>query len=104
MSYPSKRAGHPRCAPLAGCGCAPNRAADHRRCSRRRYRSPWSGSSDNIAVAGYRIYRNNSQVATVTTTSYSFKKTNGTSTYYVVAFDAAGNTSPASNTVTATVR
>jgi chitodextrinase len=64
----------------------------------------WTGSTDNYGVAGYRLYRNNALFATVTATSYSAKKARGTFTWYVVAFDQAGNVSAKSNSVTATVR
>jgi len=57
----------------------------------------WSASSDNAGVAGYRIYRNSSLVATVTSTGYNDGGlTAATSyTYQVVAVDAAGNASVA---------
>lgn len=72
----------------------------------------WSASTDNVAVTGYRIYRATSaagpftQVATSTATSYT---NNGLASrvtyyYYVVATDAAGNVSVASNTASATTR
>jgi chitodextrinase len=63
----------------------------------------WGASTDNVGVAGYRVYRNGGLFATVTGTSYSAKNQAGTYSYYVVAFDAAGNVSGPSNTVTATV-
>jgi len=64
----------------------------------------WTGSTDNAGVTGYRVYRNNALFATVSATSYSAKNSRGTFTYYVVAFDQAGNVSQKSNSVTATVR
>ena len=66
----------------------------------------WTASTDNVGVAGYRISRcqanggciNYTIIATVTTTSFSdtgLTTTGGTNfSYIVVAFDAAGNTSP----------
>ena len=63
----------------------------------------WTASTDDVAVAGYRIYRNGSLYASTTGTSYSVRKQRGTFTYYVVAFDAAGNVSDPSNSVTVTV-
>jgi hypothetical protein len=55
----------------------------------------WTASTDNVAVTGYKIYRNGTQVGTSATNSYS--DTNLTpATYYtytVSAYDAAGNTS-----------
>jgi chitodextrinase len=64
----------------------------------------WNASSDNVGVAGYRIYRNDTRVGTATGTSYQDTGlTAGTSyRYRSVAYDAAGNTSPASNEVSAT--
>ncbi len=61
----------------------------------------WAASSDNIGVAGYRVYRNGSQVGTTSGTSYTDNVggKNPSATYYVVAYDAAGNLSPASNPV-----
>jgi chitodextrinase len=61
----------------------------------------WSPSSDNVGVAGYRLYRNHGFAATTTSTSYTdmLNKKQGPAAYYVVAFDAAGNVSPPSNTV-----
>jgi fibronectin type 3 domain-containing protein len=58
----------------------------------------WNASTDNVAVAGYRLYRNGALVATTTNLSWadSRQKSKGAS-YYVVAFDAAGNISPASS-------
>jgi chitodextrinase len=63
----------------------------------------WGASTDNVGVAGYRVYRNGAQVAQVATTSYADSGlTDGTTyTYYVVAYDAAGNVSSASNSASA---
>lgn len=61
----------------------------------------WTASTDNVGVAGYRVYRNGALLATVTGTSYSDRSKVATGTsYYVVAYDAAGNTSAPSNTRT----
>ena len=64
----------------------------------------WAASTDNVAVTGYRVYRNGSQVATATTTQYTATGlTPSTSyTFHVVAVDAAGNPSGSSATATAT--
>lgn len=66
----------------------------------------WTASTDDVGVAGYRIYRDGgaTPIATVTGTTYSDLglSPNSTHSYTVVAFDAAGNTSGASNTATAT--
>lgn len=63
----------------------------------------WAKSSDNTAVTGYRIYRNGVQLAN--TTYLSFPSTGlaaGTSySYTVAAYDAAGNLSATSTTVSA---
>jgi chitodextrinase len=58
----------------------------------------WTASTDNIGVTGYKILRNNVQVATSTTTSYNNTglTPNTSYTYSIQAYDAAGNTSVAS--------
>jgi chitodextrinase len=61
----------------------------------------WSPASDNVAVAGYRIFRNGAPVATTGGTSYTdaLGGRKPSATYYVVAFDAAGNVGPPSASV-----
>lgn len=58
-------------------------------------RLSWAASIDNLAVAGYRIYRNGAQVATTTGTSYQDTGLAPSTryTYAVAAYDAAGNLS-----------
>ena len=64
----------------------------------------WSASTDNIGVTGYRIFRDGTQIGTATSTSYADTTTQASTTYsyHIVAVDAAGNISDASNTATAT--
>ncbi len=64
----------------------------------------WAASTDNVAVAGYRVYRDSSQVATATTTQYTATGLSPSTSYtfHVVAVDAAGNLSGASTSATAT--
>jgi hypothetical protein len=64
----------------------------------------WTASSDNVGVAGYKIFRGGTQIATSSTTSYADTtvQPGTTYTYYVVAYDGAGNTSAPSSTVSAT--
>lgn len=64
----------------------------------------WDSSTDNFSVAGYHVYRDGVQIVTTAATSYSDTRLNATTTYsyYVTAFDDAGNVSPASATVSAT--
>ncbi len=64
----------------------------------------WTPSTDNVGVAGYKIYRNSVQVGTSTTTTYADTKTSSgdTFSYQVSAYDAAGNESTRSNTATVT--
>jgi hypothetical protein len=64
----------------------------------------WNASSDNVAVAGYRIYRGGAAVATSSGTTFTNTGLSaGTSYAFTVrAFDAAGNESGASNSVTVT--
>jgi chitodextrinase len=65
----------------------------------------WSAATDDIAVSGYRLFRNNVQIATTTLLAYSDTGLTASTTYqYTVdAFDAAFNfssTSPAISTTT----
>ncbi|WP_163856069.1 glycosyl hydrolase family 8 [Paenibacillus elgii] len=59
----------------------------------------WTGATDNFGIAGYKIYRNNTEI--YTTTKTEFRDTglspNTTYRYFVMAFDAAGNYSKISN-------
>lgn len=68
----------------------------------------WGASIDNAGVAGYRIYRDGTQVGSVSASTLSYTDsglTDGTAySYTVKAIDAAGNLSAASNTATATPR
>jgi hypothetical protein len=64
----------------------------------------WDASTDNVGVEGYRVYRDEAQIASVTETSYSdtgLAPSNSYS-YQVQAFDAAGNTSALSSPASAT--
>jgi hypothetical protein len=65
----------------------------------------WNAAADNTAVAGYRIQRNNVAIGTSTTLGWNDQAvTAGTTyTYSIVAYDAAGNISPASNIVSVTM-
>ncbi|WP_182914229.1 cellulose binding domain-containing protein [Paenibacillus sp. 1011MAR3C5] len=58
----------------------------------------WSASSDNVGVAGYRIYRNGVQFATTNTTSYTDTGLSSSTsyTYTVQAYDAFNNVSASS--------
>lgn len=64
----------------------------------------WSSSHDNIGVAGYDVFRDGRQIATITKTSYVDKglKSKSTHSYYVRAFDASNNESASSRSVSAT--
>ncbi len=65
----------------------------------------WGLSTDNTGVAGYRLTRNGT-VRTTTTIDTTFLDTGlaaGSYTYTVAAFDAAGNTSAQSSSVSGTV-
>ena len=80
--------------------------------SKRKIALSWTASTDNVGVTGYQIWRASSptgtftQIATVTTTTYTNSGlTSGSTWYYQVkAADAAGNVSTASNTAGATVK
>ena len=66
----------------------------------------WTGSTDNVGVTGYQLFRNGSVIlnAVPSTFSYSDKAVSAatTYTYSVRAYDAAGNFSAQSNAVTVT--
>lgn len=64
----------------------------------------WSPSTDNVGVAGYRVYRNGVQVGTTAGTTFTDTGLSPTTqyTYTVAAYDAAGNVSAQSAGVTAT--
>ncbi len=64
----------------------------------------WTASTDNVGVAGYRIFRGGTQVGTSSTTSYSDTglAASTTYTYRVAAYDAAQNVSAQSSQVSAT--
>ncbi|WP_432841196.1 DUF4832 domain-containing protein [Dactylosporangium sp. CA-092794] len=64
----------------------------------------WNAATDNVGVTGYRVFRNGTQVGTPTGTSFTDTGlTAGSYTYTVKAADAAGNLSPASAPLTATI-
>ncbi len=60
----------------------------------------WQPATDNVAVAGYYVYRNGSQIGNVSSSTTSYADTGLTSSavysYTVAAYDAAGNVSPQS--------
>ncbi|MFI5282274.1 MAG: beta strand repeat-containing protein [Candidatus Dormibacterales bacterium] len=66
----------------------------------------WNASTDNVAVAGYTVYRNSTKLATVTAPALSFVDNTVTSvtaySYTVDAYDAAGNHSAQSSSVSIT--
>ncbi len=61
----------------------------------------WSAASDNLAVTGYRIYRDGDEVTTLGPTAFEYVDTDApnlaTHSYTVTALDAAGNESDPSN-------
>jgi hypothetical protein len=64
----------------------------------------WASSTDNLGVAGYDIYQNGNFLATTTALSYADTNLSAgaTYTYDLDAFDAAGNVSATSTSVSAT--
>jgi chitodextrinase len=64
----------------------------------------WSAATDDVRVAGYRVYTAGGQIATVAGTSYSDTRVTPSTayTYTVAAFDAAGNASARSASASAT--
>jgi hypothetical protein len=66
----------------------------------------WDPSTDNRGIAGYSIFRNGNKIGSASTTSYVDSSLPGTGfyEYFVLAFDAAGNQSPQSTSVTVEVK
>jgi hypothetical protein len=64
----------------------------------------WTASTDDQGVAGYRVFRDGTQVGEVAATAFTDMTVaaSTTYTYTVKAFDGAGNVSEASNPVTVT--
>ncbi|MGU3376041.1 endonuclease [Chryseobacterium sp. M5A1_1a] len=64
----------------------------------------WNASTDNVGVTAYSIYMDGSLKTTVTSTSATISGLSASTTYsfYVVAKDAAGNSSSNSSTVSGT--
>lgn len=64
----------------------------------------WSPSTDNVAVTGYQIFRNDVKAATIATTSYGDTGLTASTTYSynIRAIDGAGNVSGPSNTISVT--
>ncbi|NML72256.1 T9SS type A sorting domain-containing protein [Chryseobacterium sp. RP-3-3] len=66
----------------------------------------WSGSTDNVAVTGYDVYRGTSLLGSTSSTTYAATGLTPATTYTftVKAKDAAGNISAASNAVSVTTQ
>jgi chitodextrinase len=68
----------------------------------------WSAATDTggSGLAGYKVFRSGTQIATTTTTSYSNTGLAASTTYSytVAAYDGAGNTSPQSASASATTQ
>lgn len=66
----------------------------------------WTAGTDNVGITSYKVFRDNSPSPMATVIGTTFSDTglapSTTHSYKVVASDAAGNLSPASNTATAT--
>lgn len=64
----------------------------------------WTASTDNVGVTGYNVYMNSALKTTVTGTTTTITGLTASTAYsfYVVAKDAAGNSSASSNLVNAT--
>ncbi|MER5454340.1 glycoside hydrolase family 9 protein [Micromonospora sp. NPDC002389] len=64
----------------------------------------WGAATDNVGVTGYRIYRDDVLVTTVTGTTYAATGLTAQTTYrfHVVAVDAGGNVSPPTAKVSVT--
>ncbi|RUT46095.1 licheninase [Paenibacillus anaericanus] len=59
----------------------------------------WTPSKDNVGVAGYKVFRNDKEIKVTTSTNFRDSGLSSSTSYkyYVVAYDAAGNTSKISN-------
>ncbi|MDB9960816.1 DUF5011 domain-containing protein [Oceanihabitans sp.] len=64
----------------------------------------WSGATDNVGVTDYDVYQDGGFVTNVSGTSYQVTGLSASSTYafYIIANDAAGNSSGSSNIVNVT--
>lgn len=64
----------------------------------------WNASTDNVAVTGYRVYRNGSHIGNSGTTSYSDGGRTGSTTYsyQVAAYDAVPNVSGLTSAINVT--
>jgi chitodextrinase len=64
----------------------------------------WSGATDNVAVTGYDVYRGTTFLGSTSSTTYAVSGLTASTTYSftVIAKDAAGNVSVASNAVSVT--
>jgi hypothetical protein len=60
----------------------------------------WKASTDDVGVEGYRVFRNDKRIATVSRLRFKDRLPHArmAPTYHVVAFDAAGNVSAPSRT------
>jgi chitodextrinase len=66
----------------------------------------WGASTDDVGVAGYRVYRNGVLIGTAAGTSFvdTLPRKTTSAGYTVRAYDAAGHESPPSNAVTVKLR
>ncbi|MGB7621818.1 MAG: fibronectin type III domain-containing protein [Terriglobia bacterium] len=66
----------------------------------------WTASTDNVAVTGYKIFRNSSQITTTAGTSFQDTGLNPSTpySYTISAYDAAGNNSASSTAASATTQ
>jgi chitinase/chitodextrinase len=66
----------------------------------------WTASTDNVGIAGYKVYRGTTVIATTTGTATTYTDTTAapatTYQYKVAAYDAAGNVSAATSPITVT--
>jgi len=66
----------------------------------------WSASTDNVGVSGYKVYRGGVQIGTTAGTTYNNTNLSASTSYSyaVIAYDAAGNVSSQSTSVSATTK
>ncbi len=65
----------------------------------------WGASVDNVGVTSYKVFANNAEIGTTSASYYTHVSAveGNTYTYNIKSFDAAGNSSASSNSVTITI-
>jgi hypothetical protein len=64
-----------------------------------KYILSWNVPFDDIGVRGYKVYRNGVEIADTLSPVFADTSATASATYYVKAYDSAGNLGPASHTI-----